>query len=116
MSATAGLVELVSPVLSKADIPHECYATLRTSEGEPVNVSIVIPSEKNPLAAIACSVVEDYRELFFEQYKDEYDIIISGLEPLTVYAATLLLGYANNLKRNRSCSILCISVIGSQIE
>lgn len=114
MSNSAGLIELVSAALAKAGIPHECYATLRSSEGRPVNVSVAIPSEKNPLAAIMCGIVEEYEELFLEQYEGVYDIIILGLKPLTVYAATMLLGPANDLKRNRDKPMLCIAVMCSR--
>ena len=79
-----------------------------------MNVSVAVPSEKNPLAAIACGIVEEYEELFLEQYEGEYDIIIPGLKPLTVYAATMLLGPADDLKKNRDKPILCIAAICSR--
>ena len=116
MSNNAGLIELVSAALGKADIPHECYAKLTTAEGRPVSISIAIPSEEKPLAAVVCSIIEKYKELFTEQYGDEYDIIIPGLSPLAVYAATLIQATASNLKRNRDRPILCIAVIGSRAE
>ena len=116
MSNSAGLVEQVSAALGKADIPHECYATLATSDGRPVTVGVVIPSEKNALGAIICGFIEDFKQLFLEEYNGEYDTVIPGLTPLTVYAATMLSSRALSLKSNRDHPILCVAVVDSLQE
>lgn len=116
MSSSVGLVELVSAALARADIPHECYATLTTSNGRPVNVGIAVPSEVSPLGAIVCGFVEEFEDFFVEELGGEYDMMIPGLSPLTVCAASQFLYRAVRLKTNRDRPILCVAVVDSLRE